>query len=145
MFLVVIGGLRVIAHIKAGKAPHPLFEIVLARVHESMQVEGRQALAVVHPVKHHWKFPVVHAIAAEGHLDRAGLGILPQVAFPGQSAHAHEFVGPAQHVQHRPVDQIFNRIVRSVVAPPTRDALQVAALVEIVVEKRLAGAVLIAD
>ena len=42
-------------------------------------------------------------------------------------------------MQHRPVQDVLGRVVRAVVAAPARDAAQVAALVEVAGEERLAG------
>ena len=53
-------------------------------------------------------------------------------------AQADAIVG-AEGVQDRPVQQVFQRIVRAVVAGPARHAEQVAALVEVPREERLAG------
>ena len=87
VFRVVVRRLRVVAHIEAGKAPNPIFELSLARMYQPVQVKGRQPLPVVHPVKHHRKFAIIHPVPGKGHLGRLGLGILLYMPFPTQLAH----------------------------------------------------------
>ena len=49
-------------------------------------------------------------------------------------------VGAAECVQHRPVVDVLDGVVRPVVAAPALDAFEIAAVVEVPVEELLAGA-----
>ena len=139
MLAVVVGRARVVAEIEAGEAAGAGLEGAVVRVGEALQVENGEPFAVMQPVEHHGEFFVVHPVAGEGDVFRPGGRVLPQVAFPALLVHVEDRVGGAERVQDGPVAQVFDGVVGTVVAAPPHDALQVAALVEILVEERGAG------
>src|SRR5262249_33212411 len=79
-------------------------------------------------------FLEIHPPARE--LDRHGLrlGVLPEMPLPRLLVAPADRVGPPEGVQHRPVVDALDGVVRSVVAAPALDAEQVAAIVEIAAE-----------
>ena len=145
MLGVVVGSLRIFTVVKTGIPPHPLVEISGLGIHQTVEVERRQTLAVVNPVEHHRKLPVVHTVPGERHLRRLRLGVLPQVALPTQLAHGPQLVPTSKDIEQRPAHQVLDGVVRPVVSPPARNALQITALVEVVLEKLGTGPFLGAD
>ena len=103
-FGIVVGSLRVVAHVKSGEAPHPLLKGLLAWVHQPVQVERRQPFPVVYPVEHHWKFAIVHPVPSKGDLRGLSLGVLLEMPLPSQLAHIVQMGSTSQHVEHGPVD-----------------------------------------
>ena len=136
---------RVRAHVHLAEAPHALLEIALRRVHQPVEIERGEALAVVDPVEHGRKLAVVHAVLGEGDVRRLGVRILPDVppgaqggdfggvgsgvglgwsSLPGPVAHVLERVATAERVQHRPVRQVLDRVIRPIIATPPAKAAQ---------------------
>ncbi len=136
---IVVRGVGIFVEVKAGEAADAGLVGFVVGIRKALQVEDGEPFAVVQPVEHHGEFFVVHSVAREGNVPRLGLGVLPQVAFPTFFVHFENAVGGAQRVQDGPVAQVFDRVVGTVVAAPALDALQVAALVEVLVEEDLAG------
>ena len=135
---VVVGGRGVVAQVEAGVPLDPPLKVAVARVGQALQVEDREALAVVHPVEGDRKLPVVHAVAGKGHVDSPGFGVLAQVPLPGLLVQVQDDIGRAQGVQDGPTREALDGVVRPVVAAPALDAAHVPALVKVVVEEFLA-------
>ena len=123
VFGIVVGSLWVVTHVKSGEAPHPLLKGLLAWVHQAVQVERRQPFPVVHPVEHHREFAIVHPVPSKGHLRGLGLGVLLEMSLPSQLAHIVQMGSTSQYVEHGPVDQVLDGVVRPIVAAPARNAL----------------------
>ena len=94
---------------------------------------------MVHPVEHDWKFPEVHTVAGERHIDGLFLCVLTEVALKTPLEQVEYHVGSTQGVQRGPVELVLGCVVGAVIAAPARDALEVAALVEILFVELLAG------
>ena len=100
-----------------------------------MQEEGRKPFAVVEPVEHDGKLFVVHSLAGHGYFDGFCLGVLLQMALPAELVQIENIVVGAQGVKYRPVEQVFGCVVGAIVAAPARNAEEISAGVEVVVEK----------
>jgi hypothetical protein len=60
--------------------------------------------------------------ASERHLGGPGLGVLTEMPVPGFVEHRQDRVRAAECVEHRPVVDVFDRVIRSVITPPAIDA-----------------------
>ncbi len=83
------------------------------------------------PVEHDGKFLVIHPVTRKGHISGPGRSILAEMALPGFLEKREDFIRTAQRVKNRPIVDILNRIVGSVVAAPALDAGEKSAIVEI--------------
>jgi hypothetical protein len=101
VLLVIVFGLRVVAHIEAGEAPHALLVRLGFRCGESVVVERRQALARVLPVKGGDELAVEHPVFGLLGGGRPRLGELPEVSLPDLFVEFEHAVRAAQGVQQR--------------------------------------------
>ena len=62
------------------------------------------------------------------------------MALPGEVAHLAQVFVASEDVENWPVHEVFDGIVWAVVAPPARNAFEIAALVEVALEELRAGA-----
>ena len=136
---VVVGGVRVLGHVHPGPAPHAAHQRAVVRLGEALQEDRRPGLAVVHPVEAGVELLVVHAVAAQRDLGRFRLGVLAEVAFHAPLVELQDAVVGAEGVQHRPVQEVLERVVGAVVAGPPGHAQQVAPVVEVALEELGAG------
>ena len=116
---VVVGDVRVLAHVPAGQRRIRRDQRLVVGVGEPLQEDGRPGLAVVEPVEAGVELLVVHAVAAELDLGRLGLGVLAEVALQRLLVERQDAVVGAQRVQHRPVEQVLERVVGPS-SPPQR-------------------------
>jgi len=116
-----------------------LLEGPVGGVGQSLQDEGREALAGVEPVEADDELFVIHALAGQGNDRGPGLGVLAQVSLPAPAIEDEDALRRPQGVEQGPVEKILRRVVGTVVASPAGDTLEVAALVEVAGEELLTG------
>ena len=133
MLGVVIGRLRILVHVEAGKAAATADVVGVIGVAEPVQQKRRQPFAMVEPVEGDGKFFVVHAVSGHRHFDRLRFRVLAQMTFQAASEQIENAVVSAEGVKHRPVELVLGGIVGSVVAAPAGHTFEVAAPVEILV------------
>ena len=135
---VVVRRARVLVHVEPGEPPNAPLEGRVFGVGKPAQVEQSEPFAVVLPVEHDREFLVVHPVPGKRHLDRLGLRVLPEVAFPRLLVHLEHDVRSPERMQHRPTGTVLGRIVRPVIAAPPLDTSQIAAFVKVSRKERLA-------
>src|SRR5688572_1207359 len=138
MLFVIVADVRVVAGVPAGPAAHPTYQCLVVWRREPLKEDRGPRLAVVEPVEAGVELLVVHPVPAKLHLGRFRLGVLPEMSFQPVLVQRDDAVVGAQGVQDGPVQQVFERVVRAVVAGPARHAQQVPALVEVAGEELLA-------
>ena len=137
--VVVRGGL-VGAVVHGGPAPEAALVGRVPGVAQAVEEIGGEAFAVVEPVEGDGEFLVIHAVAAHGDLDGAGLRVLSQVTLEAGAEHVQQVVGPAEGVEGGPVELVLGRVVRAVVASPPGYGQEVAGLrIEVLGEEVAAG------
>ena len=134
---IVIRRVGILPHVEGRVGPRPLLVGGQRRRRQRRHVEGPERFAVVHPVGLHRKVLVVHALTADRHVGRPGLGELAVHAFPRPQMQLEDLVARSQRMQLRPAGRVLERIVRAVVGAPSDDVLEVAALVVVLREERL--------
>ena len=97
------------------------------------------------PVTNCRELLVVHAVACKVHVSGLGLAILLNMPFPRQFRHSNQLFVTTQCVQHRPVRQVLNGIIGTIVTTPTRRSTDIATFVKVVVKKLLARSIVGAD
>ena len=136
---VVVGLGRLVGvarQVEAGEAADALPPGEVPRLAEPLLEQAVVALAVVHPVEGGRELLVVHAVGAELRDGRPRLRVLPDVALHAAPVQRQHPLGAAQRVEVRPVGHVLGGVVGAVQRPPAREALEVAALVEVAVEER---------
>ena len=128
----------VFVHVEPGIAADAGREGRGIRVAETHQVEDGEPLAIVQPVEHHREFLVVHPVPRHRHIHGLRMGVLPEVPFPAFGIQITDRLGGPQRIEDRPVRQVFDRVIGSVVASPPLDAFQPAPFVKVSVEEGLA-------
>ena len=138
---VVVGRGRIVIEVEPRIPDDSLPEPRILRIAQTLQVEDREPLAVMEPVEHDGELFVVHSLTRKGHVDGAGFGVLSEVPLPGFLEASEDRGVAAARIEHGPVVDVFDGIVRPVVAAPTYDALEITPVVEVTVEELQAGAV----
>ena len=73
---------------------------------------------MMQPVKHDGELFVIHPVARKRHLGGLCLGVLAKVSFPRLLEQGQDRVGAAESVKYGPVVDVFDRVIRAVVAAP---------------------------
>ena len=136
---VVVGGLGILRHVEAREPPRALLVFRIRRDRQAHAVEELQPFAVVHPVGLDDELLVVHALPGDRHVGRLGLGVLLDQSLVTLGVHLQDVVAGAQRVQLRPAVEVLEGVVGAVVRAPAHEALQVAAVVEVLLEELPAG------
>ena len=129
VFGIVVGRVRILAHVHAGEPAHPRLEGAVVGVREALVHEALYALAAVVPVGHGHEFPVIGPLGGDGGLDGLQLLVLEKVTFQSPLIEFQHLVGSPQHVQQRPVGIALDSVVGAVQSAPARCVQQVTALV----------------
>ena len=132
---IVVGSLRILAHVEARKPPRARLVLLIHRDRQAHAVEELQPFAVVHPIGLDDELLVVHALSRDRHLGRLRLGVLPEQALVTLGIHLENVVGRTERVQLGPAVEILECIVGSVVGAPAHDALEMTAIVEVLREE----------
>ena len=86
---------------------------------------------MVEPVEARVEFLEVHAIPAESNVCCLGFGVLAEMSFKRLLIEDEDTVVGAKCMQNRPVEDVLKRIVRAVVAGPSRYTVEVPAIIEV--------------
>ena len=119
------------AHVESGEALHPLHVLRVARRRHRVEVERRQPFAGVLPVEGGDELLVEHPILRRSRGWRLGRRVLPDVPFPDAPVHFEHRVGCTEGMQQRPGIKRLHYVVRPVVAAPTFQRPEVAAVVHV--------------
>ena len=128
---VVVRRFGILAHVEPGESPRPLLVFRIGRDRQTHAVEELQPFAVVHPVGLDDEFLVVHALPGDRHVGGFRLRVLLDQAVVTAEEHLENFIAGPQGVQFRPVVEILERVVRTVIGAPAHEALKVTAVVEV--------------
>ena len=82
MLGIIIFGLRVFIHVKAGITAYSRHEGLVVRVGQPLEIKYTHTFTVMEPIQTHWEFLVEHAITCQFHFNRFSFGVLKQVPFP---------------------------------------------------------------
>ena len=133
---IVVRRVGILPHVERRIGPRPLLVGRQRRRRQRQHVERPKRFAMVHPVGLHRKILVVHALAADRHVGRPGLGELANHALPRPQMQLEDLVARPQRMQLRPAGRVLEGIVRAVVGAPSDDVPKVAALVVVLREER---------
>ena len=136
---IVVRDRLVLAGVEAREALHPVAVLGVIGIRQRQQVEHRQPFGQVLPVGHDREFAVVHALAGERHVLGLGGRVLGDIAVEGLLGHGQQAVAGAQRMQGRPVVDVLDGVVGTVIGAPALDRPQPAAIVEIASEECLAS------
>src|SRR5439155_11407761 len=124
-------------NIETGETPHALEIFRIVRHRKSHEVEDSQAFTVVHPVGLSAELLVIHSAETRWNLSGLRFAVLAEHSFEALEVKPQNFVASSKRVKCRPAGKVFESIVRSVVGSPAQDALDVTAIVVILVVELL--------
>src|SRR5207247_6906519 len=81
------------------------------------------------------KLFVVHPIPSKGNLHRASLCILAKMPLPGFLITVEDDIRRTQCVENRPVSEILDGVVWTIITTPALDAKKISPLIEIMIEE----------